>query len=281
MSRQDLVSIGIHEFNLGLTMESGQLFHWSKVENGYVGLIGTTPIYIEQQGSALLIPKGTEALVRHYFSLDHDLPKIYATFPKDPAMEAALGFCRGMRLVRQPSWECLATFITSSMKQVKHIEQMSAAIRSRYGKPVHFGDQILFSYPEPARLARLEERDLRDCGLGYRAKNLLLTSQMVAAGEVDLRTVAALPDEMALKELCRLAGVGEKVANCVLLFAYERMQAFPIDVWIERVLRGIYFKGKRKVTHGRMKQFSHEYFGPYGGYAQQYLFHHARRRSKP
>ena len=84
-------------------------------------------------------------------------------------------------------------------------------------------------------------------------------------------------DEAALADLCKLPGVGEKVANCVLLFAYGRLRAFPIDVWIERVLREMYFKGKRKVTVEKLKRFSSEYFGPYGGYAQQYLFHHARK----
>jgi N-glycosylase/DNA lyase len=99
---------------------------------------------------------------------------------------------------------------------------------------------------------------------------------MIAASEVDLDAIRSMPDDDARAELCRLAGVGEKVANCVLLFAYERVRAFPIDVWIERVLREHYFTGRRKVTAGKLRDFSREYFGEYGGYAQQYLFHHAR-----
>ena len=100
---------------------------------------------------------------------------------------------------------------------------------------------------------------------------------MIADGKVDLRRIESMDDAGALAELCRLPGVGEKVANCVLLFACARLRAFPIDVWIERVLREIYFKGKRNVTSARLKDFAQEYFGPYGGYAQQYLFHHARK----
>jgi N-glycosylase/DNA lyase len=122
----------------------------------------------------------------------------------------------------------------------------------------------------------LDEADLRACALGYRARNLLGTARMIAAGEVDLNAIRAMPDDAARAELCRLPGVGEKVANCVLLFAYERVRAFPIDVWIERVLRENYFRGKRKVTAGRLREFSRDYFGEFGGYAQQYLFHHAR-----
>jgi N-glycosylase/DNA lyase len=93
-----------------------------------------------------------------------------------------------------------------------------------------------------------------------------------------------MPDDAARETLCRLAGVGEKVANCVLLFAYERVRAFPIDVWIQRVLQDNYFSGKRKVTARKLRDFSENYFGEFSGYAQQYLFHHARsgkRRARP
>jgi N-glycosylase/DNA lyase len=112
--------------------------------------------------------------------------------------------------------------------------------------------------------------------LGYRAKNLLRAARQVAEGAIDLAAIAELPDRGAHVALCELGGVGPKVANCVLLFAYERLGAFPIDVWIERVLRLLYFAGKRRVTTERLRTFAGKYFGAYGGYAQQYLFHHAR-----
>ena len=269
-------------FDLKRTLESGQVFHWtpcSKPGAGevarFVGLIGNVPVRVEQQENELRVPSGTEALATRYFALDHPLDEIYATFPLDPPMQAALAFCRGVRLIRQPVWECLATFITSSMKQVKHIQQMSHALRQRFGQSVEFGSEVLHAYPEAAVLARACEADLRCCGLGFRAKNLLGAARMVAGGEIDLEAIRALPDTVALQELCRLPGVGPKVANCVLLFAYERARAFPIDVWIERVLRERYFL-KKRVTGKRLEEFVANYFGPHGGYAQQYLFHHAR-----
>jgi N-glycosylase/DNA lyase len=265
--------IAAQEFNLAVTLASGQVFHWLPQGAGYTGVIGDTPAYVEQRGDRLLAT-ADPALVARYFSLDHPLPEIYRSFPADPAMAAALEFCRGMRIIRQPAWECLATFITSSMKQVAHIAQISHTLRARYGQPL--GRAGAFAYPAPARLAALREEDLRACALGYRARNLLKTARMIAGGEVDLEGIRSLPDDEARAELCRLAGVGEKVANCVLLFAYERVRAFPIDVWIERVLRENYFKGRRKVTAGRLRDFSGKYFGEFGGYAQQYLFHHAR-----
>jgi N-glycosylase/DNA lyase len=191
-------------------------------------------------------------------------------------MATAIETCRGLRLIRQPWWECVATFITSAQKAVVHIAQISHTLRQRYGRAVEWAGERLFTYPSPAALAALAEADLRACALGYRAKNLLGAARMVVSRQVDLALVAGLSDDDALEELCRLPGVGPKVANCALLFGFGRLAAFPIDVWIERILRQIYFAGKRRVTTRRLREFSARYFGPFGGYAQQYLFHHAR-----
>jgi N-glycosylase/DNA lyase len=265
------------EFNLASTLECGQVFHWEREGAGWLGTIGERAMYVEQQGGELLVPVGAEALAARYFALDHPLTEICASFPDDPAMQTARAFCRGMRIIRQPAWECVATFITSSMKQVAHIAQISHTLRRRYGRKVEWEGRELFAYPTSEALARLTEQDLRACALGYRAKNLLGAARLVAGEEVDLATVARLEDAAARAELCRLPGVGEKVANCALLFAFERVRAFPIDVWIERALREIYFPRQRRVTAGRLREFSATHFGPYGGYAQQYLFHYARK----
>lgn len=135
---------------------------------------------------------------------------------------------------------------------------------------------IAYTFPTAERLAESSEKELRECALGYRAKNLLATARLIANGDVDLAQMAALSDVDLRTQLCALPGVGAKVANCVMLFAYERLRAFPIDVWIERVLKEKYFARKRKVTAQRLRDFAAKYFGENGGYAQQYLFHHAR-----
>ena len=170
----------------------------------------------------------------------------------------------------------MSTFITSAQKAVPHIAQISHTLRTRYGHKASYPGGVLFQYPTPETIGRLEEADLRACALGYRAKNLLKTARMIANGTVDLDAISDLSDAEAREALCQLAGVGPKVANCVLLFGYERLSAFPIDVWIERVLRTLYFARKRRVTARRLREFADSYFGPNGGYAQQYLFHHAR-----
>jgi N-glycosylase/DNA lyase len=261
------------DFDLALTLQCGQVFHWQRHGAGWLGAVAHTPVYAEQRGPELWL---SDTHAARYFALDHPLEKIRATFPNDPAMLAAADFCRGLRLVRQPAWECLATFITSALKQVPHIAAISHTLRRRYGTRLDWEGTEVFAYPAPERIAALNEADLRACRLGFRAKNLLCAARLIAAGEVDLAHVASLPDEAARTELCRLPGVGEKVANCTLLFGFGRLRAFPIDVWIERVLRAVYFRRKRKVTTRRLREFSASYFGEYGGYAQQYLFHYAR-----
>jgi N-glycosylase/DNA lyase len=274
--RRALAEIAAPEFDLALTLGCGQVFHWRRHGEGWLGMIGDAPCYAEQRGEILLVPRGMEKTAAHYFALDHPLAEMRATFPNDPAMNAAAEACRGLRLVRQPHWECVATFITSAQKAVPHIAQISHTLRQRYGRAVEWKGERLFAYPGPAAMGALEESDLRACALGYRAKNLLRAARMIAGNEVNLSEVAKLGDDTAALELQRLAGVGPKVAACALLFGFERLAAFPIDVWIERILRRTYFARKRKVTTKRLREFSARYFGPFGGYAQQYLFHHAR-----
>ncbi|MGH8164595.1 MAG: DNA-3-methyladenine glycosylase family protein, partial [Rhodanobacteraceae bacterium] len=267
------------DFDLALTLDSGQTFHWESLGAGFVGAIGERAVYVEQRGARLFVSRDGAEICARYFALDHPLAEICATLPDDPAIQAARRFCRGLRIMRQPRWECLATFITSSMKQVAHIRQISQTLRRRFGAARSLGGTTVYTYPTAQGIAKLEEATLRDCALGYRAKNLLRTARLVASGEVSLEQVAILPDDALRAQLCALPGVGSKVAHCVMLFAYERLRAFPIDVWIERVLREKYFPRRRKFRPGELQKFSAKYFGAHGGYAQQYLFHHARKTS--
>jgi N-glycosylase/DNA lyase len=275
-----LLTISAPDFDLALTLNSGQVFHWEKQGAGFVGAIDDEAVYAEQRGAKLLFRASHREVTSNYFALDHPLEDICQSFPIDVVMNEARDYCRGLRIVRQPKWECLATFICSSMKQVAHIRQISHALRARFGTRKTIYGTHAYVFPSAARLARASERELRACALGYRAKNLLATARLVASGEADLESWAALPDDELRARLCDLPGVGAKIANCVLLFAYERLRAFPIDVWIERVLREKYFARKRKPTSRRLRQFADGYFGEHGGYAQQYLFHHARMTSR-
>ena len=271
-----LLRIHAPEFDLSKTLDCGQVFHWQAHRAGFVGAIGDRPVYVEQQGDTLRTCGAPARVIANYFALDHPLREICRSFPADNAMTLAADFCRGLRIIRQPKWECLATFICSSMKQVAHIRQISLALRRRFGRKSMLYVIDVYHFPSADRIARATEAELRKCGLGYRAKNVLATARAVASGEADLELWSSLPDDELRARLCELPGVGAKVANCVMLFAYERLRAFPIDVWIERVLREKYFPKRRKMTQRKLREFTATYFGEHGGYAQQYLFHHAR-----
>jgi N-glycosylase/DNA lyase len=321
-----LAQINAPDFDLAMTLDSGQVFHWEESGEGFVGAIADMAVYVEQRGSVLKVCGGEmpirspqrrslSTMVANYFALDHPLAEICAAFPDDQIMETARNFCRGLRIIRQPKWECLATFICSSMKQVAHIRQISQALRKRFGDPRKIdngaggsratwtgkptrvdepgGESIkwvVYTFPRARRLAQRSEKELRGCALGYRARNLLATARLVSSGAADLEAWSSLSDADLRAKLCDLPGVGAKVANCVMLFAYERLRAFPIDVWIGRILRRQYFSRNKRTTAEQLRAFSQTYFGEHGGYAQQYLFHHARmsksakprrRRAKP
>src|SRR5215470_14737223 len=167
------------DFDLEKTLNSGQVFHWEKTRDGFVGTIADRAVYVEQ-GAGVLKVRDSEApsptrepcvlpgIVARYFALDHPLAEICDSFPKDPLMNEARGFCRGLRIIRQPKWECLATFICSSMKQVAHIRQISLALRRRFGEQWRIGSRLVYSFPSAQRLAQASENQLRNCKLGYR-----------------------------------------------------------------------------------------------------------------
>src|SRR5205814_5076730 len=184
------------DFDLEKTLNSGQVFHWEKVNHRFVGAIANTPVTVEQGCDTLLFTGGSTELVRNYFALDHPIADICASFPDDPVMTAAREFCRGLRIIRQPKWECLATFICSSMKQVAHIRQISRNLRERFGQPGKIdpptdgfavaNTHVVLTFPAAERIAESSENELRKYALGYRAKNLLATARLIASGDVDL-----------------------------------------------------------------------------------------------
>ena len=283
-----LTEIPAPDFDLATTLDSGQVFHWEKIDHGFCGTIGDQAVYVEQVGDVLKVGCADTArparetrtlhkIVADYFALDHPLSEICASFPNDPTMSSARDFCRGLRIIRQPNWECLATFITSTRKGVPHIRQMSRVLRERFGEARKVDNRMVYTFPSPQRVAESSDKELRECALGYRAKNLLATARLVSSRAANLGAWAVLSDADLRAKLCELPGVAAKVSNCVILFAYERLRAFPIDVWIERLLKEKYFPGERKVTPQRLRLFCESYFGEYGGYAQQYLFHYARK----
>ena len=150
-------------------------------------------------------------------------------------------------------------------------------LAQRFGKPI---DDTHHAFPTASAIARATHQQLWDCKLGFRVKNLLAAAQMIDGGKLHLGALRSMQYERALEELMKLPGVGEKIANCTLLFACGFNHAFPIDVWIERALRRIYFNGRKRVTARELRAFTRSHFGPYAGWAQQYLFCNERTQKR-
>ena len=175
-----LHSVPAPHFDLEKTLNSGQVFHWTRQGSGFVGAIAENLVYLEQAGASVRVFAGQSKLAARYLALDHPLPEILETFPTDPVIKLAVEFCRGLRIIRQPQWECLATFLTSPLKQVQHIRAISLAIRNRFGRKLQRGELEVFSYPPPEKVAEIPLQNLLECKLGFRAANLIATAKMVA-----------------------------------------------------------------------------------------------------
>lgn len=284
MMQTNRMALGEKALDLEATLHCGQVFHWTPQGQGHFGALGNEAAYVEHDPSknVLIFAGASVETVSNYLGINDPLNDVISTFPTEDAhLTAAMAYTPGLRICRQPPWECLATFITSSLKQVPHIRQMSLTLRERFGRKRSLGGLTMHDYPGPERLAEAGEERLRDCGLGFRAKSLARAASRVASGEFSL-DFDGLDDDEARAKLCQLYGVGEKIANCVLLFGYARFAAFPIDVWVERVLRHLYApRGRKRRWPAReMQAFAAKHFGPYAGYAQQYLFHYARHHDK-
>ena len=281
------LQVPAQDFSLKETIESGQVFRWKPhpTDGSFYGYIGNTAMKVRQEDAVLLVDTADERLtperVAHYFALDQDLPKILAAIDVDPYIHEAIVRYHGLRIVRQDSWECLASFILSSFNNIVRIQGMIERLCTAFGEPAAFNGFRGCTFPEPQRLAMVPEKRLRELGLGYRAAYLRSTARMIASGKFSLSMLAQADYATTKLALQHCDGVGEKVADCVALFGLQKYEAFPVDVWIGRAMRH-YFRGK-KMTPARIRVFAAEHFGPWAGYAQQYLFHHLRnyRRARP
>ncbi|NBV23276.1 MAG: hypothetical protein EBS05_15315 [Proteobacteria bacterium] len=303
-------TITVHDYDLAGTLASGQAFRWWPVGTAWEGIVAGRWVRLQQEGGVIRAetsePQRDWHWLRDYLQLDVDLSAVVATFPDDAPMRASVAACRGLRLLRQEPWECLVSFICSSTKQIVQIRQIIALLCECFGEPVplaadvrrlhlssklqtldtvpdsqseppYVGCYIERAFPTAARLAACSETELRTCKMGFRAPYILSAAKAVASGQLDLTSLHALPTSEARAALMSLHGVGRKIADCVLLFAYGKQDAFPVDVWVRRALTDLYFP-RRRPSARRLEHFANTHFGPNAGYAQQYLFHYVRTK---
>ena len=246
------------------------------------GIVDGTVAVVTQGPRGLAVrwdgPRGTLALLRRHLGADQPLAEIEATLAVDPVLQRLLPQTSGIALMRQEPWECLVSYVVSAFNNIPKISLSIRRLARCFGRPIakgaHAGGD--YSFPAPAQLAEARLTRLRACALGYRAQYVRALARLVADGGVDLDVIARLPYDDTRAALLALPGVGEKVADCVLLFAYGRGEAFPVDVWVQRAVERWYFQG-RTMTARAIRAWARDRFGPLAGYAQQHVFAGARR----
>ena len=222
--------------------------------------------------------------------MDDNLKKISVEIGKDEHIRNALREFWGLRIIRQDPWECLISYICATYKSIAAIRGMLLNLSRKFGEKVALDGFEFFTFPTAEKLAGATLKDLAECGLGYRDRYVLETSKKICSNNVELEQLKQLPYEQAKKELCSFPGVGLKVADCVLLFSLGKLEAFPVDVWMKRVLLNHYadklpaelvkkisnHASLSNVEYRLLNAFGREYFGEYAGYAQEYLYHYER-----
>ena len=274
-------------FDLHSTLHSGQAFRWRRDCDTHRGVVFGNVVELRQTGDGLELstyPDDEAAmwpLLRDYLSLEFDLDQVYAAFDGDDRLRESVARYRGMRVLRQDPWECLVSFICSSASNIPRISRNVESLCETYGRPIGTGATGRNAFPTPPELARAGEAPLRALGLGYRAAYVAETAATVADGAVDLVSLREEPYDAALEALTRLPGVGDKVANCVLLCSLDKPEAFPVDVWIDRALREWYLGDEAdSISRLKMRPWAQQRFAPYAGYANHYLFHDRRLQGK-
>lgn len=262
-----------YPFDLRATLCSGQFFAWEESPQGYWVCTGAQAAFFTECERELHItpcsPADFQNIWRHFLDMDYDYRAADEYLAQDAVMAPLVDHCRGLHLLNQNPWECLVAFIISANNNITRIRRSVAALRDLAGCDVLGGK----AFPAPEALLVHSPEALRACGLGYRSPYLLATARSVAGG-FDWAAAREAPYKQARQHLITLSGVGPKVADCVLLFSCGHRSAFPVDTWIEQAMNTLYpDSGKTREAIGA---FAREKFGPYGGLAQQYMFHYFR-----
>lgn len=272
------VTVRAPGLRLARTLESGQAFRW--VWRGWVaeGVVGRSVWQLRAgprgvRATAVGDPVTSER-IRRYLLGWGPLAPLEAALAQDPVLRGVLPWTRGISILRQDPWEVLATFLISQNNNIPKIGRSVDHLCRRLGEPVG-RPPVAWTFPGPERVADAPRRVLEDALLGYRAPYLRETARRVASGKVDLVALQRLPTDQARLALLELPGVGEKVADCVLLFGLRHRAVFPVDVWVHRAVTELYFRGRRR-TPRTIREWAVDRFGDLAGLAQQHLYYYAR-----
>ena len=269
----------LHDFNPVHTFMCGQCFRWDESDGGFIGIAHGRAVLVKQTENGDVeiyntTKKDFDVIWCDYFDFNTDYGAIKNTLSSDDSLKKAIKFGGGIRILNQEPFECLISFIISTQNSIPRIKKIIAKMSELFGEKIEFNGKTYYAFPTCEALAQLNESDLAPLKVGYRAEYILDASKKVKNGEVDLNSLFDTDIQGARKELLKIKGVGPKVADCVLLFSLKKHGAFPIDVWIGRIMRSLYLG--ENATMKEILKFSSEKFSDYAGFAQQYLFYYAR-----
>ena len=277
----------IPTFDAKNIFECGQCFRWNKEkENSYVGVFENSVVRVEQTSKSIYFEgvnsqdKNLQEICFSYFDMQRDYESLQKQLKKaDSTLGKSIQYGQGIRILNQDLWETIISFIISANNNIPRIKGIIERLSKNYGQPLQWRENTYYTFPTPEELSKASIEDLRKLGLGFRDKRVYETTKMIVEKKVDLEKLKEEKNFETIREtLLTLPGVGEKVADCILLFStLKRLEAFPIDVWVKRVMNELYIhKEEGKVNNKEIQKIAYEKFGTLAGLAQQYLFYWKR-----
>ncbi|SHE49457.1 N-glycosylase/DNA lyase [Thermoanaerobacter uzonensis DSM 18761] len=274
---------GIEDFNLKETFECGQCFRWNEEEDGsYTGVAYDKVINMKLEKDMLIIDN-TDLndfydIWFDYFDLARDYRQIKESLSKDPVLKEAIQYGKGIRILRQDTWETLVSFIISQNNRIPQIKKVVENLASSFGEPIEYKGKVYYTFPKAEELVMFDVETIAKTKCGFRAKYILDAASKVFSGEIDLLKLFEYSTNEIRDILMSINGVGPKVADCVILYSIGRYDTFPTDVWIKRIVEYLYLK--REGTPLEIQLFAIDKFGDLSGFAQQYLFYYGREMGK-
>lgn len=282
MKVQEYVLKPKKDFNSTHIFECGQCFRWNLQESGnYIGVVKNSVIEVIEKEDEVIFRGVSESnlkdIVIEYFNLEMNYREIKNKLSRvDNYLKGSIEFGNGIRILNQDIFETIISFIISANNNIPRIKKIIENLSKNYGKRIEYNGKIYYTFPTVEDLSKATVADLRNLGLGFRDKRVYTTTRMILKKEIDIEKLKKLKDTEKLREeILKLDGVGPKVADCILLFAFNRYDVFPIDVWVRRVMNDLYIKNPQesKVSKVEIKRLAEEKYGKLAGLAQQYLFY--------
>ncbi len=276
-------SFSTFDLNLDHTLDCGQVFRWEREGDRWVGVVNGEVVRAWQDSNSIevLIDSNLpRTFFVDYFRLDDDLPYILSSIDRDQYIHEAIDRYRGLRIIQQEPWECLVSYMLATASSIPTIKKRISLLSRMFGVEIEPG---FYSFPDAGALADADVSDLCDCKLGFRTGRIQKVAQTVSAGGLCLDELFDMEYYNARKRLMEVEGVGEKVADCVLLFSFGKLDSFPVDTHVNQFVKRYYaddeYFGGRLNTH-KIGEWGRRYFGEFCGYAQEYLFYHRRVEQK-